>query len=300
MNIKMMNREVTAIFKHETYQEHFEIHRLSDDQGNVLELVPARGGIVSNFKAEGLAVFYMDYQSLYDPTLNVRGGNPVLFPICGPLRDSRYKIDGKWYEMKQHGFARNRIWLVEGVELTEERGAILLSLESNEGTMQQYPRHFRLEFKYVLEYGKLTIEQRYINRSAQPMPFYAGFHPYFASVDKRNVKIELQADEYENFLTKESSIPPLGFDFDSTEETNGAYHRVAGEKVRIYGLGHDRTIQIRMQPPYKHIVVWALQEKPFVCVEPWMGINYGMNLDDSVVVLEAGAELQTEVSYSVF
>nr|WP_106784375.1 hypothetical protein [Lysinibacillus timonensis] len=33
---------------------------------------------------------------------------------------------------------------------------------------------------YILENGKLTISQKYKNIGEKPMPFYAGFHLYFA------------------------------------------------------------------------------------------------------------------------
>ena len=33
--------------------------------------------------------------------------SPVLFPIVGSLKDKSYKLDGKVYQMNQHGFARD-------------------------------------------------------------------------------------------------------------------------------------------------------------------------------------------------
>ena len=32
---------------------------------------------------------------------------PVLFPIVGKVNGNKYKVDGKTYELPQHGFARD-------------------------------------------------------------------------------------------------------------------------------------------------------------------------------------------------
>lgn len=31
---------------------------------------------------------------------------PIVFPICGALKDGRYTLSGKSYELGKHGFAR--------------------------------------------------------------------------------------------------------------------------------------------------------------------------------------------------
>ena len=36
---------------------------------------------------------------------------PVLFPIVGSLKDKKYVVDGVEYELPQHGFARDGVFL---------------------------------------------------------------------------------------------------------------------------------------------------------------------------------------------
>ena len=82
------------------------------DAGSVLVLAPGRGGMATRWTLGGREVFYLDEASLRDPTKNVRGGNPVLFPQPGKLEGDVFERDGKRGSMKQHGFARNLAWTV--------------------------------------------------------------------------------------------------------------------------------------------------------------------------------------------
>ncbi len=71
-----------------------EVYELSEPGGTMARFVPARGGIMAEFACWGVPVFYLDQETLRDPAKNIRGGNPVLFPICGPLEDGRYNSAG--------------------------------------------------------------------------------------------------------------------------------------------------------------------------------------------------------------
>jgi galactose mutarotase-like enzyme len=145
----------------------------------------------------------------------------------------------------------------------------------------------------------LTIEQRYCNQSDYCMPFYAGFHPYFAATNKSGVKLTLPHREMEDFLTGETRLLPEIIDFDALAETNGALHNINTNSVKLDNFGQQRAIEIHFTPPYQHIVLWALKDKPFLCVEPCMGINNGLNLAESVVELAAHACLETSVTFSI-
>lgn len=287
------------MFSHQKHFDHFQIHTLADDSGNLLSVVPERGAIISRFEIAGKAIFYLDQDSLNDTSKNVRGGNPVLFPICGPLAGGTCQINGNTYAMKQHGFARNLPWQVIEENVASESASICLELTSNDTTRSQYPFDFSVKFTYKLTPKGLTILQKYENLSKTTMPFYAGFHPYFVAPDKQAVNLEVDADEYDDFLTKKTFPVEKIINFDAGTETNGAFHNVRGNKVVFSNFGQDQTIEIAFQEPYKHVVIWALKDKPFICVEPWMGLNNSLNTGESVFYLDSGAVLETAVSFNV-
>jgi galactose mutarotase-like enzyme len=68
------------------------------------------------------------------------------------------------------------------------------------------PFDFEVVFTYVLENGKLNIHQEYRNMGEQPMPMYAGFHPYFKTSEK-HLSYETDATRY--------------FDYNDNEEFTG-------------------------------------------------------------------------------
>ena len=85
------------------------------------------------------------------------GQAPVLFPICGSLRNDEAEIgDGKKTTMPRHGLVRKKEF-----KCTEKTGdSILFEIESNEEMLEQYPYQFKLGIRYTLE-GK-KISTRYI------------------------------------------------------------------------------------------------------------------------------------------
>src|SRR5687767_13591779 len=88
-------------------------------------IVPARGAIVSSFAIDDRELLYLDPATLADPSRNVRGGIPVLFPSPGKLDGDHYSRGGRSGEMKQHGFARDLAWSVVGAA-APERVVLLL------------------------------------------------------------------------------------------------------------------------------------------------------------------------------
>ena len=50
-----------------------------------VEIAPARGALVTRLVVKGQELLYLDRATLDDPSKNVRGGIPVLFPFAGRL-----------------------------------------------------------------------------------------------------------------------------------------------------------------------------------------------------------------------
>ena len=93
--------------------------------------------------------------------------------------------------MKQHGFARNRPWTASRSSDT----SVTFELASDERTRAAYPWDFALAYRYSLTGTELRIDQHIENRSNEPMPFAAGFHPYFYmnDADKGRARIPTNA-----------------------------------------------------------------------------------------------------------
>jgi galactose mutarotase-like enzyme len=69
-----------------------------------LTVYPDRGGIITSWKVSDRELMYLDVDRFNeDPSLSVRGGFPILFPICGNLPDNAYSVGDNQYSLKQHG-----------------------------------------------------------------------------------------------------------------------------------------------------------------------------------------------------
>lgn len=167
-------------------QEEYLIYILKDiENDSRLEIVPEKGGIVTNWKIQGQNILYLDQERFKNPSLSVRGGIPVLFPICGNLPENIFYFEDKKYILKQHGFARDLPWKVIG-QSHSKSAKIILSLKSNQETLEVYPFEFELIFSYEL-LGKnlLSNNPTKINQTKK-CPFLQGFILIFTVVIKTN------------------------------------------------------------------------------------------------------------------
>jgi galactose mutarotase-like enzyme len=241
------------------------------------EVVPERGAIVSRFDVGQTRVLYLDEATLEDPSKNVRGGVPFLFPTAGRLENDRFGDR----EMKQHGFARN---LPFTVERRDER-FIALSLSASEETRARFPFEFRIELAISLAKNQLRIDQRYQNRGKERMPLHVGFHPYFLVQDKSQIAIETHATRAFDNVTRRD-VPFAGFDF--TREVDLHLHDHGGSKSTL--RRPDATIAIEGSREFGHWVIWSLPGKDFVCVEPWTAPRNALNSGEDLLWVEPGGE----------
>ena len=278
--------------------EKLELYEFSDDQGTLARFVPARGGMLTEFFVGDNPMFYLDRDTLHDPTKNVRGGNPVLFPICGPLENGVYMLpDGRQYRMNQHGLARNKPWEVVETECCQDSALITLALTDDDETRQAYPFKFRLVFTYIVERGKITIEQIYRNASRESMPFYAGFHPYFHASGVKARSLQITAPAYTDVKSGMVYENTGNLEINSKEEINLVFAGLGGQEAWFTREDGFR-ISVKYDQDFKYIVLWALKDRDFLCLEPWMGTNYDLNRGKAVN-LGAGEEIKITVSYAM-
>ncbi|MFC5528784.1 aldose epimerase [Cohnella yongneupensis] len=277
-----------------TLVDGYTLYELSDEatQSRVL-VCPERGAIVISCQLHGQELFYLDRDTFLNPQANIRGGNPVLFPICGQLIDGQYEWNGSTYKMKNHGVARVNAW--EVVETGTDDGAyVTLSLRNNEVTLASYPFAFELRFTYRLKDGQLSIKQHYANLSNEPMPMVAGFHPYFATHSK-NLAYETDATRLLDY--NDHAEKP----FNGTFDLNGLVESVAlldAKQPEIAFPLNDEggRVRLRYSEAFRYAVLWSVEGKPFVCVEPWTALNEALNDKEGLILIEPGQTLPLQMT----
>lgn len=237
--------------------------------GDSLRLVPERGGLVTGWRSGGREWLYLDEARFADPALSVRGGIPVLFPICGNLPGDRLPLPQGEAILRQHGFARDRPWTLE--PLADGEG-VALTLVDDVTSRAAFPFSFSLRLELRLAPGTLAIVAR-VSHTGPPqapaMPFSLGFHPYFHVSDPAAVELRGLGERCFDHLTQAEGVTATQL------ERLGAgvdlLARPVGGAVTLIDPGAGTRLSLEITPPLDRVVVWTDPPRPMVCLEPWSG-----------------------------
>lgn len=279
------------MYEIKVYDDKFKIYEAIDsDTNSWFKVCPERGAIIISYGAYGEEKLYLDKDTFYDINSNIRGGIPILFPVCGRIENKEYVLNEKKYIMPNHGLARINKW--EVVETgSKDCAFIKLSFKSDDNTKKSYPFDFEIIYTYILKEGKLSIEQEYKNFTEEEMPFYAGFHPYFKS-NLKKLKYGIDATKYldeNDGLVKE---------FNGTIDLQGLVESPifldSIERKTIFKPCKDeKELLLTYGDIFKYVVIWSVDGKDFVCVEPWMGIYNSLNTGKDLKTLKNNESYKT-------
>ena len=260
----------------------FPLITLTDPVGDSsASIAPDRGALVTSFKVAGRELLYLDPVTFEDPTKNVRGGIPVLFPAPGKLVNDAWQIDGQSGAMKQHGFARLRAWEV----MSTTPRHVSLQLRSDASTLAQYPWPFVATLDLELIATRLRLNMSIENTGSREMPFGLGYHPYFLVENKAGASIDTDATRQFDNLTK--SVGDFnGFDLTAAEVDLHMLDQHARHMPLHFADG--ASLDVSASDDFAHWVVWTLAASPFVCVEPWTSPGNALNSGDRLLRLAPG------------
>jgi galactose mutarotase-like enzyme len=217
------------------------------------------------------------------------GRSPLLFPIIGQLFEGKFRYNNKDYFLPKHGFARESLFEIISID---EYCAVFL-LKSNNKTMTVYPFNFEFHVKFELTEKRIKVTHTVSNTSTGEMFFSVGAHPGFncclgdylefagneTLVTERIDENALIIDEKFPLLnnTKTIEITPELFKNDALF--------LSGYKspfITLKSPRHSRELRFDFgKAPF--LGIWAKPSAPYVCIEPWYGINdsYSKNNDIS-------------------
>ena len=129
--------------------------------------------------------------------------SPILFPNVGSTWQKKMNINGKEYQTRQHGFAREKEFtcVEEGTEKLRYR------LMSDEETRKYYPFDFVLWITYELREKEVLVSWEVENRSGEVMSFTIGGHPGF-----RFEKEGEQKEDYELYFPENTEFTATAVD----------------------------------------------------------------------------------------
>lgn len=274
----------------------FERNCFVSANGDQLEVAPERGGLLTRWVCGGRERLYLDAARFADPVKSVRGGIPVLFPICGNLPNDTLALPQGDFHLPQHGFARDMPWDLEA--LNDGQGIRLL-LQDSASTLAVFPFPFRLTLEYRLKFMALSITAIVEHRSngSGLMPFSLGLHPYFAVSGLEVVTVEglpeICLDHHqmaESSTEKQLSQLANGVDLLALPSQH---------VVRLIDRGTTEVIQMNLQPPMDLAVVWTDPPRKMVCLEPWTAPRGALLSGERRLELKPGEKRQFHCSYQV-
>ncbi|MBQ9210940.1 MAG: aldose 1-epimerase family protein [Clostridia bacterium] len=252
--------------------------------GKTRAKVQTKGAQIASFQgADGREVIWQA-----DPAVWAQHA-PVLFPVCGSVRDGHIRIAGEPYPMTKHGFTREPDFAVSHVG----EDFVDLVLTASEQTRNMYPFDFAFHVTYRLFENGYTTTFLIENRSDRVMPCCVGGHPAYIVPMEAGAKYE---DYQIIFAQKEeciNSLAPGGYLIDGTEqlqELQGGKvlplnHALfddrdalvfAGLNSRSVDLVHKDTGHgLRFDfPKMEVLAIWSMPHKnaDYVCLEPWHGM----------------------------
>ena len=282
---------------------------LKSDQLNVE--FQTLGGALSSIKDKD----DVEYLWQGDPTY-WSGQAPVLFPICGSVRNDTVLYDNEDGSQKEgkiprHGLVRKKEFTL--VEQTDN--SVTFAIEDDEEMYANYPYHFRLEITYTVTGKTIRTQYKIYNKeSEKSMPYFIGGHPGF---NCPLLDDEVYEDYYLEFEKPETCTVPkpfpetgmldlkdrnswlnnqkeidLNYDFFSYDAVT--LDELESRTVALRSRKHDKGLKLHFKE-FPNLIVWStLNKGPFIALEPWSGlstsIEEGDRLEDkkNVKILKPG------------
>ena len=238
------------------------IYTLFKDNNNFISFCPSRGGIITKWVVNNQHILYFDQKRFLDKSKSIRGGIPILFPICGNL-ENKSLFGDDFLDLMQHGFARDQEWNYCFNQLNK---SLYLTLSDNEITRRYYPYFFELKIDITLSIKTLRFNIEIFNKSDSVMPVNFGLHPYFNISDFKNVKFldysKCGLNQKNNNLVKtENLLRNSCRGIDLLMYSSG--------KTSFIDYGLKRKIILTNPSPFDISVIWSDPPRQMLCMEPW-------------------------------
>jgi galactose mutarotase-like enzyme len=234
---------------------------------------------------------------------------PVLFPIVGKLKENKYQYKNNWYNLPQHGFARDQQFDVIASNI--KKAVFLLS--STEETKQHFPFNFNLKITYEIMEESIHCFYQVLNTGENDLYFSIGAHPGFICPIDENEKwtdysiifeqIEsanrlcledgLLNDDTVPFLTNQNSIPLNTNLFDQDALV---FKQLNSEALFLKSKKHCLKFSWHNMP---YLGIWTKKgQHQFICIEPWHGVADSKNSSGNITKKEGIIKLNQNEEFN--
>ena len=210
---------------------------------------------------------------------------PLLFPVCGRLKNQRYTYAGREYEMDLHGFLKDAEFAVA----SKEGGHITMTYSSNSDSKKIYPFDFNVVADYELKSESIIFTFKVTNTGNAPMPYMFGWHPGFnlpidGGVDINDYKLAfddikelnwypLQNGAFACPTSRKYPIPDGAYKLSEDEIYKNDTMIFTGHKNKLTmsADGCDYQLDFSWSDNLPYLCIWKedSSDAKFICLEPW-------------------------------
>ncbi len=257
--------------------------------------------------AELTSVIFEGKEQMWKKDPDIWGSvSPLLFPICGGLKEDKYILNGKEYTLKKHGYAKDTIFEVES---SSENEATFLHT-SNAETKKCFPFDYELRVTYRLDKNKIDTVYRVDNKSDGTMYFSIGSHEGFwtpEGIEDYDIvfdeEINLDASMlYGNIVAndtrpmlRDSKVLPL-YDKDFIIDAL-VFRNCPARAATLRNRKNKRKIRMEF-PDAPTFFLWHKHLAPYICLEPWLGLpdvegsSFDITEKEGIISLDKGSTFE--------
>lgn len=255
--------------------------------------------------AELKSLICANTQYIWEGKAEIWGGScPLLFPICGGLKNDKYILDGKEYTLEKHGYIRFKTFEIESKTDT----SVVFLHKSDEETKKHFPFDYELRVFYILENKTLRIDYSVKNLTDRTMYFNIGSHEgYYTPEGIEDYDVLFPQEEtlnsyvlYGNLLSnqqlpiiKEQSFLPLYDKYFTVDAL--VFKDLKSKSATLRNRKTGKAVRVDF-PDDKYFLLWHKPNSPYICLEPWDGIqdivgsSYDITEKEGIISLDAKSE----------
>ena len=215
------------------------------------------------------------------------GRAPVLFPICGGLKDDTYYLDGQAYSLPKHGFARKSEWTLE--KAAADRAVFLLTAQH-----PGFPFRYELRASYELQGSSIRIGYTVKNLDDRAFWCSVGSHEALATTGglehytvvfeqpERLARYELVGNLIKTepeIMAEEAKELPLKTEYFAVDALVFPY--LKSRSVTLKNDLNPKTVRVDYDG-MDVLMFWTKPGADYFCIEPWCNAPDFMDTDQQI------------------
>lgn len=245
--------------------------------------------------------------------------SPILFPIVGKVKDGKYIVDNKEYELPQHGLARTR----EFNMIEKDDNHIVFELLWSEDILKVYPYKFSLKLSYELLDNGVKVGYNVTNLDDKDIYFSIGGHPafmcplmdgekfedYYFELNKKETSDLMELNSNLGYFTgtkkpffNNENIINLSLDLFKDDAI--VFGDLESNIISLKSKNHNKSLSMDFSG-FPYLAIWT---KPtgasFVCIEPWYGhadfYNFNGEFKDKEGIQKLSVGESFKASYDLY